>query len=232
MSMCYVLKRYLNFWMRYSSVKICNIFFCSLLYFFHTYIFVKVSLYKVLNICIVRMKLIERTMIVQCTYWFFPFYCTRIVVASRFECVLIIDANIFNKKLYEWHFSDQKGEGDEDEEDPIMKAEKEFFQIIKEEQDSRLEQRRQKPDGDKDLEWKMVRTKKKNNFKCTFQKLKINALLFSIMKSISFLYKTFVYFSTSLFQTISNKVKVMCFCRWGVNIIIMRFLFFCKIFVD
>jgi len=47
---------------------------------------------------------------------------------------------------------DQKGDGDEEEEDPIMKAEKEFFQIIKEEQDSRLEQRRQKPDGDKDLE--------------------------------------------------------------------------------
>ena len=61
--------------------------------------------------------------------------------------------NIFNnKKLYELHFSDQKGDGDEDAEDPIMKAEKEFFQIIKEEQDSRLEQRRQKPDGDKDLE--------------------------------------------------------------------------------
>merc|ERR1711983_593001 len=29
---------------------------------------------------------------------------------------------------------DQKGDGDEEEEDPIMKAEKEFFQIIKEEQ--------------------------------------------------------------------------------------------------
>ena len=99
----------------------------------------------------------------DCTMYIliFPFYCTRIVVASRFECVLIIDANIFNKKLYEWHFSDQKGDGDEEEEDPIMKAEKEFFQIIKEEQDSRLEQRRQKPDGDKDLEWKLVRKSKK-----------------------------------------------------------------------
>ena len=40
----------------------------------------------------------------------------------------------------------------EEMEDPIVKAEREFFEIIKQEQESRLEQRRQKPDGEKDLE--------------------------------------------------------------------------------
>ena len=38
------------------------------------------------------------------------------------------------------------------EEDPIMKAEKEFFEIIKVEQEARLEQRKHKQEPDKDME--------------------------------------------------------------------------------
>lgn len=43
-------------------------------------------------------------------------------------------------------------EGDVDCEDPIIKAEREFFEIIKAEQECRLGQRRQKQEGDKDDE--------------------------------------------------------------------------------
>ncbi len=43
-----------------------------------------------------------------------------------------------------------QGQKQEEEVDPIAKAEKEFFDIIKSEQDARLEQRTKKPDADKD----------------------------------------------------------------------------------
>ena len=41
-------------------------------------------------------------------------------------------------------------------EDPIVKAEREFFEIIKQEQEARLEQRQKKQDPSaQDLEWKL-----------------------------------------------------------------------------
>lgn len=43
-------------------------------------------------------------------------------------------------------------EGGEDSEDPIVKAEREFYEIIKQEQESRLEQRRQKQETDKEAD--------------------------------------------------------------------------------
>ena len=67
-------------------------------------------------------------------------------------------------KMEHWYFfpktfnilylgtEDDKNQLPEEMEDPIVKAEREFFEIIKQEQESRLEQRRQKPDGEKDLE--------------------------------------------------------------------------------
>ena len=93
-------KRYLNFWMRYSIVKKSATHFFPTV-FFDTYIFVKVSLYKVFE-HLYSTNEVDRTYY-DCTMYIliFPFYCTRIVVARRFECVLIIDANILNKKLYE-----------------------------------------------------------------------------------------------------------------------------------
>ena len=42
-------------------------------------------------------------------------------------------------------------------EDPIVKAEREFFEIIKQEQEARLEQRQKKQDPSaQDLEWKVL----------------------------------------------------------------------------
>ena len=46
---------------------------------------------------------------------------------------------------------------DQDYEDPIVKAEREFFEIIKQEQEARLEQRLKKQDPSAQiLEWKLL----------------------------------------------------------------------------
>ena len=47
---------------------------------------------------------------------------------------------------------DKGGPQDDEFEDPIVKAEREFFQIIKQEQDARLEQRKQKQGADEQEE--------------------------------------------------------------------------------
>ena len=48
--------------------------------------------------------------------------------------------------------NDDQGPQDDEFEDPIVKAEREFFQIIKQEQDARLEQRKQKQGADEQEE--------------------------------------------------------------------------------
>ena len=46
---------------------------------------------------------------------------------------------------------------DQEYEDPIVKAEREFFEIIKQEQEARLNQRQKKQDPSaQDLEWKLL----------------------------------------------------------------------------
>ena len=61
-------------------------------------------------------------------------------------------ANKDTVKEGDGHGGDDKGAEDDEFEDPIVKAEREFFQIIKQEQDARLEQRKQKQGADEQEE--------------------------------------------------------------------------------
>ena len=69
-------------------------------------------------------------------------------------------ANVCNKAQGKPEIKDEKSEKEEDEpppteqeyEDPIVKAEREFFEIIKREQEARLAQRSQKQDPAQELE--------------------------------------------------------------------------------